>query len=131
MRLVSGLRELPRKDDSSVRTQAWLVHMSDNPITSVFHSNHYTARSACEHCQGISRHEPWCITVDRTVYYAYEIVADPSRLTIGDAIILHSLGVLWASNSRRGKCRIDESLESRPTRITPADVFRIAQKIGS
>jgi hypothetical protein len=71
--------------------------MSDNSAI-VFHSNRYTAESACEHCAGIIRHERWCITVDRTVYYAYEIVADPSKLAVGDAIILHSLGVIWSAN---------------------------------
>ena len=79
--------------------------MSDKIATSVFHSNRYAAQSACEHCQGIIRHEPWCITVDRTVYYAYQIVADPRKLTVGDAIILHSLGVAWVENRCRGKCR--------------------------
>lgn len=71
--------------------------MSDDAATAIFHSNRYTAQSACEHCQGVIRHETWCITVHRAVYYAYEIVADPSKLTIGDAIILHSLGVAWGA----------------------------------
>lgn len=78
--------------------------MSDN-IETLFHRNRYTAQSACEHCQGIIRHESWCITVDRMVYYAYEIVADPSKLTVGDAIILHSLGVAWGTNKCRDKCK--------------------------
>jgi hypothetical protein len=79
--------------------------MSDNSTTTVFHSNRYTAQSACEHCQGIIRHERWCITVDRTVYYANEIVVDPSKLTIGDVLVLRALGVIWGSNECRGNCR--------------------------
>ena len=47
------------------------------------------------------RHEPWCSSPDENVYYAYEIVADPSRLTIGDALILHALGVAWTVESRQ------------------------------
>jgi hypothetical protein len=25
-----------------------------------FHLNRYNALAACEHCQGVIRHEPWC-----------------------------------------------------------------------
>jgi len=70
-----------------------------------FHSNRYSAESACEHCQGIFRHEPWCITHHPAVYYAYQIVADPGALTPGDALILHSLGVTWAGKACRGNCK--------------------------
>ena len=78
--------------------------MSDPIQTARFHSNRYSAEAACEHCHGIIRHEPWCITRDRLVYYAYEIVADPSKLTFQDALILHSLGVTWSGKACRGKC---------------------------
>lgn len=73
--------------------------MSELNSGAIFHCNRYTAQSACEHCGGVVRHENWCITVDRMVYYAYEIVADPSRLAEGDAIILHALGVAWGGNN--------------------------------
>lgn len=63
-----------------------------------YHSNRYSAQSACEHCGGVIRHEDWCITIDPDVYYAYQIVLDPTKLTIGDALILRSLGVLWGPN---------------------------------
>ena len=69
-----------------------------------FHSNRYSAESACEHCGGIIRHEPWCITVDSVVRYAYHIVADPSQLTLSDSLILHSLGVIWGRNTCQGDC---------------------------
>jgi hypothetical protein len=68
--------------------------MSRNPSAS-HHSNSYSAESACQHCEGIVRHEPWCLTLNPAVHYACEIVLCPDKLTIGDGIILHSLGVLW------------------------------------
>ena len=61
--------------------------MSDNAPISQFHSNRHHAQAACEHCAGVIRHEPWCITRDPMVYYAHQIVADPSKLTPGDALI--------------------------------------------
>lgn len=62
------------------------------------HSNKYSADSACEHCQGVVRHEPWCITRNELVLYAYEAVIDASALTEGDNLILHALGVSWTNN---------------------------------
>ena len=72
--------------------------MSSNGPVTWYHTNRYNAEAACEHCKGIVRHEPWCITVDTTVAYAFEIVNDPTKLTLGDALILHSLGVKWDKN---------------------------------
>jgi hypothetical protein len=43
----------------------------------VYHSNRYTADSACEHCGGVIRHQNWCITRDPLVFYAYEVVCIP------------------------------------------------------
>jgi hypothetical protein len=68
--------------------------LHDNPLT--YHSNRYDARSACEQCEGILRHEPWCLKVNPSVYYAYEVVVYPEKVTMQDSIILHSLGVLWS-----------------------------------
>ena len=65
----------------------------DNPVTN--HSNRYHAQSACQQCDGILRHERWCLTVNPAIYYAYEIVVYPEKVTREDSIILHSLGVLW------------------------------------
>lgn len=78
--------------------------MSEFTPSTTYHSNRYCADAACEHCEGIIRHEPWCITLDPTVYYAYQIVADPTKLTPADALILHSLGVIWGPNPCRRKC---------------------------
>ena len=57
------------------------------------HSNGYNAQAACE--QGIVRHERWCQTLNPVVCYACKIVVSADDLAIGDATILHSLGVLW------------------------------------
>lgn len=64
-----------------------------NPIS--YHSNRYTAQSACQHCEGVIRQERWCRALNPVVRYAREIIVSPDKLTVGDAIILHSLGVLW------------------------------------
>lgn len=66
----------------------------DNPVT--YHSNRYHAQSACQQCEGILRHESWCLTVNPVVNYAYQIVVHPEKVTMEDSIILHSLGVLWS-----------------------------------
>jgi hypothetical protein len=50
----------------------------------------------CPHCLGTEEHEAWCVTCDPKVHYAYEIVDEPRKLTLGDALILHSLGVTWS-----------------------------------
>ncbi|MBV9085947.1 MAG: hypothetical protein JO187_13140 [Acidobacteria bacterium] len=60
-----------------------------------YHSNRYTAESACEHCAGVIRHESWCVTQNQQVYEAYEAVMDPKKLHVGDQLILHALGVTW------------------------------------
>jgi hypothetical protein len=52
-------------------------------------------KNACPHCGSAQRHEVWCITTNVSVRYAYAIVLSPSLLTPGDALILHSLGVIW------------------------------------
>lgn len=79
--------------------------MSTNVLVTWFHSNRYSAETACEHCQGVVRHESWCITRDPIVSYACQIVLDPSKLTVGDTLILHSLGVIWGSKSCQGGCK--------------------------
>lgn len=78
--------------------------MSNQGQTGWYHSNRYHAGAACEHCGGVVHHENWCITVAANVYYAYEVIADPSKLTIQDALILHSLGVAWMAPCT-GNCR--------------------------
>jgi glycerol-3-phosphate cytidylyltransferase-like family protein len=65
-----------------------------------YYSNRYNAQPACQHCEAIVHHEPWCLTINPVVHYACEIVAYPDKLTAGDAIVLHSLGVLWSYSDR-------------------------------
>ncbi len=67
-----------------------------NNIDFTHHHNQHNAAAACAHCLGIQGHEAWCATRDPKVQYAYEIVAEPRKLTIADALILHSLGVTWS-----------------------------------
>jgi hypothetical protein len=69
------------------------------------HSNRYSADKACEHCEGIVRHESWCITHCEIIRYAYQAVVDASQLSAGDHIVLHALGVRWADNSCAGACK--------------------------
>ncbi len=69
------------------------------------HSNKYSADAACEHCDGIVRHEPWCITRSSDVLYAYEAVLDGDKLTEGDRLILHALGVRWTGKICSGACK--------------------------
>ena len=74
-----------------------------------FHSNRYSAQNACEHCEGIVRHESWCITVHPDVYYAYQIVVEPSALTVGDGLMLHALGVSWVGKACQRNCKAPKS----------------------
>ncbi len=67
-----------------------------NNINSSHRNGLSNAAKVCEHCQAEGEHEPWCITRDPRVSYAYEIVAEASKLTFADTLILHSLGVTWA-----------------------------------
>ena len=66
--------------------------MNPNPV---YHSNQYSVHPVCECCRGIFEHERWCRTQEPRVCYAYLIADDPSKITLGDFLILHSLGVAW------------------------------------
>lgn len=77
---------------------------SSDSCTTWYHSNRYSAQAACEHCEGIVHHESWCITVDRTVYYAHQVVMDPAKLTLTDSLILHALGVAWENKQCQDNC---------------------------
>jgi hypothetical protein len=69
------------------------------------YSNQYSAESACGHCDGVIRHEPWCITQNASVRYAYQAVSDPQNLSPGDHLILHALGVAWTPKRILSKVR--------------------------
>jgi hypothetical protein len=76
--------------------------MSDQTPPPWFHSNRYNAQGACEHCGGVVCHEPWCMTLNTEISYAYKIVMDPAALTVGDHLILHSLGATWSKQGCQG-----------------------------
>jgi len=76
--------------------------MTTPEITTWRHSNKYSADSACEHCSGVVRHEPWCITNNVVVLYAYASVLDAAHLSEGDRLNLHALGAVWTG--KVGRC---------------------------
>ena len=69
-----------------------------------YHSNQYNAETECEHCSGVVRHEPWCITRNASVAYAYAVVVDAANLTYEDQLILHALGVAWTGKVCQENC---------------------------
>ena len=71
-----------------------------NNIDFIYSQNKYGSTIPCDHCHGLGEHEPWCVTRDPKVQYAYAIVIDPCVLTYRDSLILHSLGVTWRSRGR-------------------------------
>jgi hypothetical protein len=73
---------------------------SSNP-SSNYRSNQSDTQPSCAYCEGIFEHAAWCATRDPQAAYAYQIVADASKITAGDSLILHSLGVTWFETSRQ------------------------------
>jgi hypothetical protein len=69
------------------------------------YSNQYSAESACSHCDGVIRHEPWCMTQNASVQYAYQAVSDSRNLSPGDHLILHALGTAWTPKRSLSKVR--------------------------
>ena len=65
------------------------------------HENQYSADSACAHCEGVIRHEPWCLTQNADVRYAFQVALYPGHLTLQDHLILHALGVAWNGDKRQ------------------------------
>ena len=63
---------------------------------SVYNSKQYKTKAACALCEGVFAHESWCAARDPGASYAFQIVVDASKITTGDSLILHSLGVAWA-----------------------------------
>ncbi len=70
--------------------------MSTRPQNELARSNQSSEGSICGHCACATRHEPWCITRNALVRYAYEIVSRATLLTLEDELILHALGVEWS-----------------------------------
>ena len=64
------------------------------------YDNQYSADLACKHCKGVIRHEPWCLTQNADVRYAFQVAFYPNHLTLQDHLILHALGVAWNDSKR-------------------------------
>jgi hypothetical protein len=75
---------------------------SQPPIS---HSDGYSTDSACGHCDGVIRHEAWCITQNVSVQYAYRAASEPNHLSPGDRITLHALGAAWTSKRTNSRVR--------------------------
>lgn len=56
---------------------------------------HSKQQAVCALCESVFEHESWCAIRDPGASYAYQIVLDASKITPGDSLILHSLGVAW------------------------------------
>jgi hypothetical protein len=69
------------------------------------HSGQYSADSPCGHCEGTNHHEPWCITQNASLQYAYQAVSGTGQLNPGDHLILHALGAAWTGQRIRSKLR--------------------------
>ena len=69
--------------------------MSTRQQTESAHSNQYSESSICDHCAADTSHEPWCITCNAVVHYAFAAASGGGHLTLGDELILHALGVEW------------------------------------
>jgi hypothetical protein len=83
--------------------------MSTQDPLPMSHSSQYSAHSACSHCDGVIRHEPWCVTLNASVEYAYQAISDPDRLSPGDHLILHALGASWAAKISYAGCASNET----------------------
>jgi len=71
---------------------------SKQPV--LHHENQYNADSSCAHCEGVIRHERWCLTQNADVRYAFQVALYPKHLTLQDSLILHALGVSWNGDKR-------------------------------
>lgn len=72
-----------------------------NNIDFTHHHNQYNVAPACPYCMGVHAHESWCASRVPSVRYAFDILFEPKKLTLGDALILHSLGVTWSERATK------------------------------
>ena len=70
-----------------------------NNIDFTHHHNQVNVAPECPYCMGAHAHEPWCASRVPSVRYAFDILFEPRKLTLGDALILHSLGVTWSERA--------------------------------
>jgi hypothetical protein len=55
--------------------------------------NKYDAAGCCTICNGVVRHEPWCVMVNKEMEYAFLLAVNPTIITEGDTIESY---ILWA-----------------------------------
>jgi hypothetical protein len=79
-----------------------------------YQSNAAVSSVNCRHCNGVLRHESWCITRNANTAYAFRAVQDSDNLSQQDKCMLHSLGVSW-----NGKAPQTEEREPQPGGILP------------
>ena len=63
------------------------------------HEKKLVASERCLHCECLTDHQPWCITQNPDVRYAFTVAVYPNLLTLQDSLILHALGVTWTKKS--------------------------------
>ena len=63
------------------------------------HEKKLGASERCLHCECLTDHQPWCITQNPDVRYAFTVAVYPNLLTLQDSLILHALGVTWTKKS--------------------------------
>lgn len=74
--------------------------MSNN---SAYFGSKYNVQSACTHGEGLFEHESWCATRDPRMAYAYQIVADASKMTAGEFV---DPAFTWSRLGRSGVKRL-------------------------
>lgn len=65
----------------------------------IYHGSRYNPDSACGHCGGFLRHEPWCATRNAAVAYAFAAALEVQPLSEEDQLLLHALGVSWPTTA--------------------------------
>jgi hypothetical protein len=60
-------------------------------------NQYHSEDSVCAHCDGVICHEPWCIALSADGGDAFWVVLGSDRLSAGDELRLHALGVAWAA----------------------------------
>lgn len=68
---------------------------------STHHENQYSADKACKHCEGIVRHENWCITRNALVWYANAVIEEPVIMSDFDLGILKAYRIRWNACASR------------------------------
>lgn len=73
--------------------------MSTRQQTESSRSNPDSTVAVCNHCAGVHSHEPWCVTCNAVVRYAFGLASEGGHPTLGDKLILHALGVEWSGEA--------------------------------